>query len=449
MAVVSASWIVLGATISLFAYDIFHDATRHSFDSHALSFVLSISVILAPLIVLSIAVAVVLQGFGINVDQLLFASGVLGIVIGLALQGTLSNVFARYGVMAGDAVLEGDLIVLDDGRICRVDQIGYMTTKLYYIKEHSMVYIPNSTLAGETISNISRPTIGLRVAIPIGLSYSPQMDIDEVATLLVKIAKEHPNVLLELESKDGTEGKIAILQRQLTSAKEPAKYQAMLLRLQAERDLDIVLDDVFTQLTGKQDWALGHRLMGRHTRRAEETRAELDKALELIEKKMELWENTRDPWAEVGDYNNPHFIRAVEKERKVFERKKKIFLDTINEGTEHDVEEKTSDFAKWLREQFKPKITSGYNPFVYFVQFDSSTVDVSLEFYVDDIRLNNYRRKDRVIRDLAAKIKREFDAHDPPIEFPNPQSDVHVKEPLLLDSVKEEVKRRKSEEKKK
>jgi small-conductance mechanosensitive channel len=106
------------------------------------------------------------------------------------------------------------------------------------------------------------------------------------------------------------------------------------------------------------------------------------------------------------------------------------------------VEEKTGEFAKWLREQFKPKISSGNNPFVYFVEFDASTVDVSLEFYVDDIRLNNYRRKDRVIRDLATRIKREFDAHEPPIEFPWPQMELHAKEPIVFDSAKEKEKQK-------
>jgi small-conductance mechanosensitive channel len=144
---------------------------------------------------------------------------------------------------------------------------------------------------------------------------------------------------------------------------------------------------------------------------------------------MMTWEKTLDPWAEPEDYDNPHFRSAQVREKKVFKRKKQIFLETINEGNEHDVEEKSIEFARWLREQYKPKITSGYNPFVYFTQFNSSSVDVSLEFYVDDIRLNNYRRKDRVIRELAAEIKRRFDSHKPkPIEVPWPQTVVHFPE---------------------
>jgi len=55
----------------------------------------------------------------------------------------------------------------------------------------------------------------------------------------------------------------------------------------------------------------------------------------------------------------------------------------------------------------------------------ASSINISLEIYIDNIILEHFERKQRVVRELAFELIDEF--RKAKIEIPNPQMDVWLK----------------------
>lgn len=102
------------------------------------------------------------------ISTVLATSGVLAIVLGLALQNTLSDVFSGLAINIERSFAAGDWITMKDGSEGQVIEINWRATR---IKTYSndLVVIPNSVIAKATVTNHSRldePHIGtLRIAI--------------------------------------------------------------------------------------------------------------------------------------------------------------------------------------------------------------------------------------------------------------------------------------------
>ncbi len=119
-----------------------------------------------------VAVAVVAQ-FGIQTTSILAALGAAGLAIGLALQGTLSNVAAGVMLLVLRPFKVGDYIDAE-GLAGTVDEIGLFTTKM---RGSDGIYreVPNNQIWNRSIANYSRlPT--RRVALTVGIGYGDDMD---------------------------------------------------------------------------------------------------------------------------------------------------------------------------------------------------------------------------------------------------------------------------------
>lgn len=137
------------------------DSTIASFGASAVRYGLLAAVFLA-----------VLNQFGVETTSLVAVLGAATLAIGLALQGTLSNVAA--GVML---VLFRPYRLADDVQIGgvkgTVEDISLFTTELSTL-ENVKVVIPNGKVWGETISNYSaRPT--RRIDAEFGVSYDDDL----------------------------------------------------------------------------------------------------------------------------------------------------------------------------------------------------------------------------------------------------------------------------------
>lgn len=110
---------------------------------------------------------------GVETASILAVMGAAGLAIGLALQGTLSNVAA--GVML--LVLRPmrvDEFIDAEGIMGTVKEVGLFSTMLYSV-DGLCVYVPNATLWGSTIKNYSR--LGRRrFDIPVGIAYEDDID---------------------------------------------------------------------------------------------------------------------------------------------------------------------------------------------------------------------------------------------------------------------------------
>lgn len=123
--------------------------------------------------IIAFTVLAVLQQFGIQTTGFLAVLGAAGLAIGLALQGTLSNVAAGVMLLIFRPFKIGDFI--DGGGVTgTVADMSLFTTEL---KTGDGVYVvaPNSDLWGKAITNFSRnPT--RRVQIVMGIDYDDNID---------------------------------------------------------------------------------------------------------------------------------------------------------------------------------------------------------------------------------------------------------------------------------
>ena len=116
-----------------------------------------VSDLLAGMIYLAAGLAIVAFVLGIPVTGLLATSGVVAIVVGLALQSTLSDLFSGIAVGVERPYRTGDFVSVDGGHQGRVVEINWRSTHLK--TGHDLVIIPNSIVAKSKLVNHSAPSL--------------------------------------------------------------------------------------------------------------------------------------------------------------------------------------------------------------------------------------------------------------------------------------------------
>ncbi len=123
--------------------------------------------------VLAFVLVAVLAQFGVETTSILAVFGAAGLAIGLALQGTLSNIAAGIMLLLLRPFSVGDYIEAD--RISgTVEEIGLFTTR-FTTSGGLSVSAPNSSLWGSTITNYSRNP-RRRIDLTVGIAYADDLD---------------------------------------------------------------------------------------------------------------------------------------------------------------------------------------------------------------------------------------------------------------------------------
>ncbi|MBM65780.1 MAG: mechanosensitive ion channel protein [Myxococcales bacterium] len=120
--------------------------------------------------VIMVGILVLLQTLGVAITPLLTALGVGGLAVALALQDTLSNLFAGVHILMEKPFSPKDFIRLSSGLEGWVQDINWRTTRIR-TRTQNLVVIPNREIAGTTILNISLPKPQLRVETTVGVDY--------------------------------------------------------------------------------------------------------------------------------------------------------------------------------------------------------------------------------------------------------------------------------------
>ncbi|WP_298428963.1 mechanosensitive ion channel domain-containing protein [uncultured Jannaschia sp.] len=108
---------------------------------------------IARYVVIGLAFVIVLNTFGIQTTSLIAVIGAAGLAIGLALQGTLSNVAAGVMLIFFRPIKLGDFVSIN-GESGTVKSINLNFTELASIGNVQII-IPNSEVWGNTITNYS------------------------------------------------------------------------------------------------------------------------------------------------------------------------------------------------------------------------------------------------------------------------------------------------------
>ncbi len=138
------------------------------------------------IVYLGAGLSVVAYVFGVPIGTLIATSGVFAIVLGLALQSTLNDVFSGIALNLGRHYSVGDWIVLDDGVQGRVVETNWRSTHLLN-GTNDLVIVPNSALAKARLTNLTSPeeAHGVSLKIRLAPSISPATIEETMRTVLL------------------------------------------------------------------------------------------------------------------------------------------------------------------------------------------------------------------------------------------------------------------------
>jgi small-conductance mechanosensitive channel len=136
--------------------------------------------------VVVVGCVIVLTEIGIEITPVLAALGVGSLAVGLALQPTLSNLFAGFNLSLNQRVRVGDFVRLDSGQEGRVLDIGWRATEIRSIGD-SLVSVPNAKLAEMIVTNVSLPGEDLALRVEVGVSYAS--DLEQVERVALEVAR--------------------------------------------------------------------------------------------------------------------------------------------------------------------------------------------------------------------------------------------------------------------
>ena len=144
--------------------------------------------------VIVFTVIAVLNRFGVQTTSLIAVLGAAGLAIGLALQGTLSNVAAGVMILVFRPFKIGDAVKVD-GDVYIIDQLGFFICKAH-LPDGPTAYLPNSRIWGQTIINYSVTDQDIRrIDEHYGIGYDD--DIDAALAILKKIVADESRILKE------------------------------------------------------------------------------------------------------------------------------------------------------------------------------------------------------------------------------------------------------------
>lgn len=129
---------------------------------------------------------------GIPYASFVAVLGSAGVAIGLALQGSLSNIASGILILVNKPFRAGDFIEAN-GISGTASEIGFFTTTIVTL-DKKVVSVPNSVLSAGCITNYSAAGVR-RVDIEIGADYG--CDIDKVKEVLLAAAAADERVLKE------------------------------------------------------------------------------------------------------------------------------------------------------------------------------------------------------------------------------------------------------------
>jgi small-conductance mechanosensitive channel len=146
----------------------------------------TLSETLAQLGVIILGVLLILNQLGFSIAPILTALGVGGLAVALALQDTLSNLFAGFYIAVARQVRLGDYIRLDGGQEGYVTDIGWRSTTIRSLA-NNLIVVPNSKLGQAIVTNYHLPEKRMGAGLQVNVSLD--CDPDHVERVLLEIGQ--------------------------------------------------------------------------------------------------------------------------------------------------------------------------------------------------------------------------------------------------------------------
>ena len=140
-------------------------------------------------VVFALGLLIALSQLGFELGPLLAGFGIAGVIIGFALQDTLSNFASGMMILIYRPFDVGDLI--NAANVTgRVSHMSLVSTTIKTLDNQRLI-VPNNKIWGDTINNITAEHQH-RVDMIFGISYSD--NVEHAETILKSIVEQHPKV---------------------------------------------------------------------------------------------------------------------------------------------------------------------------------------------------------------------------------------------------------------
>jgi MscS family membrane protein len=388
----------------------------------------------APLAIALVAAAVILQYLGVRLDALLVAIGGAAFILAFALQDILSNVFSGMSLLVDTPFRYGDLIVLEDGKMCQVVKIGVRVTQLYDIDTHSVIFMPNSKLANERLMNLMQPSAESISVVPILLHRDT--DVEHVRGLLDDVLNGHPDLLGEVGAKQKSIDRFGVL--------SDVKRTHGARRLKAEEDVDQALraslqglEALAAQVSRTEKRGFDRRergelsatsaslglLLGEVARvddRLDDWRGSLEGFLdglaptlapESLARRTWEWVNvwTDDPDLEDGVDDARLRARWSDRVLAMLRRADELHRRFDRpESLDQRLDDATMAFRSWLIAEFKQPVPPWKSSGAIFKGHRDGGLAFNLFFFVDNIELEHFFRQSRVETEVRREVARRL-----------------------------------------
>lgn len=381
-----------------------------------------------PIIVYLLAAVLALQAFGVDLTGIWVALGGATFVIGFAAQSILANFFSGIVLLIDTPFQFGDVLRLEDGSIAMLRKIGVRVTQLYVPDKHCDVYIPNSNLQNQNIVNLSRPTAYYHASTAVEVLVN--CDLYQTKRMMEKIILAHPDTLGEIDRK------MELIDSYYTM--EELKYQQALgkSRLLAEQEVNYKLEEIqvgfeslvvtiqFAEKGGlsldeieniQQEYlgimsSIGLMPITQSENNTavyslKETKVN-DTLIELVREWYRSW--IRDP----NLLDNDSYMISEEWDRKINllkRRAQRLYQKISNPQSEETrIDDYVMELNQWLRERFKEPRQKWQEPQVLLKgtshDGEITYANFNLNFFVDDIKLENGRRGDRACSQIYQEV---------------------------------------------
>lgn len=144
----------------------------------------------------AILIFLIFEGFGGDASSVAALIASAGVAIGLALQGSLSNLAGGVLILLLKPFVVGDYIIEDGNKNeGTVKEIQIFYTKLATVDNKTIV-IPNGTLANNSLTNVTAKDVR-RLDLSVGISYDS--DLKKAKELIEKLIRNDAATLSEQE----------------------------------------------------------------------------------------------------------------------------------------------------------------------------------------------------------------------------------------------------------
>ncbi|MFK7757045.1 MAG: mechanosensitive ion channel family protein [Flavobacteriales bacterium] len=135
-----------------------------------------------------IAIVLILDNLGVNINALVIGSAAFLAAIGLGLQTIFQDMVSGLVIFFEGIIHKGDILEVD-GMVVQVEEINLRTSRVKN-RDGNFVVVPNGKLTTNSLVNWSHQNILSRFSVTVGVAYGS--DTELVKQLLIKSAESHP-----------------------------------------------------------------------------------------------------------------------------------------------------------------------------------------------------------------------------------------------------------------